>query len=182
MLKILISTEDGLNDCEKLERTDVSEYHAFHIRKPNWTLSELRKYLSELPEKWKDIAVLHSHFELINEFNVKGLHLNEFNRSKEISNDLKPYIISTSFHLIEDLLMDTSTYEYVFLSPIYDSISKKEYKSSFGLDDLLQVNKSSHHQIIALGGVDTSKFDECSSLGFSGIGLLGSFWDSDNNV
>jgi len=64
---------------------------------------------------------------LLNEFNIKGIHLNEKNRREGILEKFYSDIRSTSFHSIEDLVADKSKYEYVFLSPIFDSISKIGY-------------------------------------------------------
>jgi len=39
MLKILVSTEEGAKDSERLKHTDTSAFHALHIRKPNWCIN-----------------------------------------------------------------------------------------------------------------------------------------------
>lgn len=175
---ILFSTEDSMSDVSRLETTSAIDFHAFHIRKPNWSKEKLGKYISGLPEEWRSIAVLYSHFELLSEFNIKGIHLNEKNRSEGVAAVYHSNVLSTSFHSIDDLLADHSNYEYVFLSPIFDSISKKGYKSAFSFDDLKQVNTESSHAIIALGGLDLIKIDVCNSLGFKGVAILGSFWST----
>jgi len=175
---ILFSTEDSMSDVSRLESTSASDFHAFHIRKPNWSKEKLEEYITHLPLEWLSISVLHSHFDLLNDFNIKGIHLNEKNRSEGIDAKYHSNILSTSFHTIEDLVADESNYEYVFLSPIFDSISKQGYKSAFNFEYLKQVNTESSHDIIALGGVDSNKFKECKSLGFKGVAILGSFWNT----
>ena len=42
MLKIFISTDEGANDSERLKQTDDLAFHALHIRKPNWGISQVR--------------------------------------------------------------------------------------------------------------------------------------------
>ena len=44
MLKIFISTEEGKKDSERLKHTDSSEFHALHIRNPNWGIKHVRVY------------------------------------------------------------------------------------------------------------------------------------------
>lgn len=179
MKQILLSTDDAVTDISRLEKTVASDFHSFHIRKPNWSRSQLEMYLKTLPKVWKDRSVLHSHFDLIHDFNLKGIHLNEKNRSEGAGKSFYPHIISTSFHSIDDLLGDHSNYEYVFLSPVFDSISKAGYRSAFSTEELRRVNKLSKHRIIALGGVRSELMGTCKDMGFSGVALLGAFWHKE---
>ena len=80
MKLILFSTEDSKNDVSRLEKTSAAAYHSFHVRKPNWSSEELELYINALPSAWKEITVLHAHFELCEKYNLKGIHLNEKNR------------------------------------------------------------------------------------------------------
>lgn len=176
MIQILFSTEDSVNDIDGLEQTSALDFHSFHIRKPKWSRSKLEAYVSALPDDWRERSVLHSHFDLIHDFDLKGIHLNEKNRREGVSKIFHSNIISTSFHSIEDLLEDHTKYAYVFLSPIFDSISKVGYKTPFSVEDLRRVNTISKHNIIALGGVRPELKDTCKDFGFSGVAFLGAFW------
>ena len=75
------------------------------------------------------------------------------NRTIEI-NRIVPNRVSYSEHSMEeiqDLVFDT---DYVFLSPIFDSISKVGYQSKFDDLESLKVNlKNTKTKDIALGGV-----------------------------
>jgi len=174
--QILFSTDDAVTDISRLEKTVASDFHSFHIRKPNWSRSELETYVENLPKTWRDKSVIHHHFDLCNTYSLKGIHLNEKNRREAgvVSQGFK--IISTSFHSIDDLLGDHSKYEYVFLSPVFDSISKAGYRSAFSTEELRRVNKLSKHRIIALGGIKPERIDACKDMGFSGVAFLGAFW------
>ena len=48
MLKIFISTDEGANDSERLKQTDDLAFHALHIRKPNWGISQVRYNIDQL--------------------------------------------------------------------------------------------------------------------------------------
>ena len=67
-----------------------------------------------------------------------------------------------------------SDYDYVTLSPIFDSISKQGYKSAFKLMELK--NKIKGKKVVALGGVTPDKFSYLKSIGFKGAALLGYFF------
>ena len=96
------------------------------------------------------------------------------------------------FHSLKELEDYKEKYEYAFLSPIFDSISKVGYKSNFDLQEIksfLQKQKAlpfgeglGGASIIALGGIDETKIEICRQLGFAGVAVLGAIWNSKNPV
>ncbi|HXD94336.1 MAG TPA: thiamine phosphate synthase, partial [Bacteroidia bacterium] len=70
-------------------------------------------------------------------------------------------------------------YEYVFLSPVFDSISKTGYKSNFDLENLKPFLKK-HKNVIALGGVNTKNIELIKQVGFSGAAFIGAVWQNKN--
>lgn len=70
-----------------------------------------------------------------------------------------------------------------FISPVFDSISKKEYKSKFNLEELQNsplLRREDRGEAIALGGIDEDKILPCLELGFAGIAVCGAIWQSNN--
>lgn len=86
------------------------------------------------------------------------------------------------FHSLKELEDCKEKYDYAFLSPIFDSISKSGYKSKFDLSEIKGFLKSRSENIIALGGIDEDKIEIIKDLGFQGIALLGSIWHSEYPV
>lgn len=86
------------------------------------------------------------------------------------------------FHSLKELENCKEKYDYAFLSPVFDSISKAGYESHMDLKEVEKVLKNREDKIIALGGIDEDKIDTVKVLGFSGIALLGAIWKSDNPV
>lgn len=162
-----------------------------HLRHPNASIDEMRRYLRVVPEDILPHITLHDHYSLTREFNIGGLHLNS--RNPFIPDVLSDYIsnksirISRSCHSLEEIenlcnpslknqFFDGSSLEYVTLSPIFDSISKKGYKSRFNLNELKGILPSVPMKVIALGGVQPSYFSQLKSAGFGGAALLGYFF------
>jgi len=199
MLNIVFSLPDQTNKeiehIHELLLDDNIDY--LHLRKPSFDANQLKNFINKIDEDLHYKIVIHSHYHLINEFDLAGINLNkkslnqlEFsdevnkcfiqplvvkNRQIEV-NRFQPYIVSYSAHSIDEisnLPFDTS---YVFLSPIFDSISKLNYISSFDLDDLKEKLKILKTKVIALGGVKTAHFSQLKSLGFRGYARLGSYW------
>ena len=95
----------------------------------------------------------------------------------------------SKFHSLKELEECKEKYEYAFLSPIFDSISKVGYKSKFSHElhqftrnKLEKISVISGKNIFALGGIDEDKIEICRELGFAGVAVLGAIWQNENPV
>lgn len=141
-----------------------------HIRKPQWTIELTAQLINAIPEVLHPKLKLHDHFDLLEQYNLAGVHLNRRNPTPHP----KAKSVSRSCHCIEQL-EESAHYDYITLSPIFDSISKAGYRSAFDLEKL-----KSHligRKVVALGGVTPSKFPILKQTGFFGAAMLGYFWE-----
>ncbi len=145
-----------------------------HIRKPGASLRDIKNLIEDIPYALRKRLKLHGHFELLNEFNLGGVHIN----SRCPIAPPTAHAISRSCHSLEEL-EDCEKYEYVTLSPIFDSISKSGYRSAFDLDEIKGKIRSKN--VIALGGVDPAKFHILEETGFAGAAMLGCVWNDIDN-
>lgn len=99
-----------------------------HLRKPSSTIEACRELLRQIPERWHSRIVLHDHFPLTGEFHLHGVHLN---RRCPHAPDGYMGSISCSCHSLEEVAKKKPTSDYVFLSPIFNSISKAGYEAAF---------------------------------------------------
>ena len=95
-----------------------------HLRKPEASLEAYKQLLLQIPEQWHSRIVLHEHFELAEEYKLHGIHLN---RRYSVAPNAYHGSISYSCHTIEEVITQKESKDYVFLSPIFDSISKVEF-------------------------------------------------------
>ena len=101
-----------------------------HLRQPDTEPVSSERLLTLLPESHHNQIVVTDHFYLKDEFNLRGRHVN--GRKPEAPVGYKGHI-SKSFHLIDDLKAEKKNFNYVLLSPIFDSISKSNYTSAFDM-------------------------------------------------
>ena len=106
-----------------------------HVRKPEATQAELQALLEQIDSPVRERIALHQHHELAAEFGITGLHFTEKNRLAKHSEDLEAlksngFIISTSLHDPADLETLPHCFDYAFLGPVFDSISKENYKAN----------------------------------------------------
>ena len=185
---LLISPEkDIVGEAKTVSKLFSHGLEIFHLRKPHWNVEQAQRYLESIPKEFHNKIVLHSHFQLTDRFGLKGIHLNEEN--KKLIEQFRSYkIISASFHSLPDLKENNFSYQYVFLSPIYNSISKTGYNSNFDLklltEDITKLKRENNSlpSIIALGGIDAGNIMKVKEAGFSGAAFLGAVWESKNPV
>lgn len=148
----------------------------FHLRKPEIDKDSIRKLLDKWAPRYAGNIVIHQYPELVKEYHLKGFHIpNNFNADKS---DAHP--IGRSLHTLEDIINHSGEYQYVFVSPLFDSISKKGYKANFSLKELqetLSNIKSTKTKYIGLGGIDTCNFSKVKHIGLHGAAVLGAIWN-----
>lgn len=158
----------------------------FHLRKPEMSFLKYRNLLEAVDPSFRNRVVIHSHHSLAQSFKLKGIHYTEKSRP-EMLHSVKDCTISTSFHELQQLKKLSNNYQsmidYAFLSPVYDSISKRDYQSAqFDILELKAVLKSTPFPIFALGGVEIEKIEELAELGFRGAAVIGSVWNATNPI
>ena len=147
-----------------------------HLRKPDSSIDECRNLLAKLSAKQRAKIVVHDYSELYFEFSLKGIHIN-----KNVITLPEGYsgIKTRSCHSFEEVKRYKNCYDYLFLSPIFDSISKVGYKSAFTNDELLNASKVGiiDERVIALGGITPDKIPYLKELNFGGVAMLGSIYN-----
>lgn len=172
-----ISPENGVKDEQKrIVGFLENGIDIFHIRKPKLTLEQTKYYLDEFPLNVRERLTIHYHNSLALEFGLGGVHYGIKNPFvKPIEKNLRK---SYSSHSINEMLEAIKIFDYVFLSPIYNSISKEGYNAKFRIEDLKELNLI-NEKVIALGGVKKDRFEELKSIGFGGAAMLGELWEEN---
>ena len=128
--------------------------------------------LNELSSEERSRIVVHDYPELYYEFSLKGFHIN-----KNIVKYPEGYqgFKTRSCHSLEEVKLYKNDFDYVFLSPIFDSISKQGYKSAFTEDELRRASEEGiiDEKVVALGGVTYDRISLLKDLGFGGAAMMG---------
>ena len=180
MKLILLTPPDFFVEEDKILTALFEEgLDVLHLRKPGCEPVYSERLLTLLPECHHDQIVVHEHFYLKDEFNLRGIHLN--NRNPEPPANYKGHI-SKSFHDIDTMKKEKRNFNYVFLSPIFDSISKSGYKSAFETNVLEDASARGikNKKVMALGGVSAENMRTIRELGFGGVVVLGDLWNRFN--
>lgn len=176
-MKIIAITTPNFIECEASVIPHLLQLgiDLVHIRKPSATSEQLALLLDSLPTWCYDQLVVHDCLELANKYNLKGVHLNR--RNHTVPDNFKGSV-SMSCHSLEEVEIKKDMADYVFLSPIFNSISKNGYNSAFSKEELHNAMKQGtiDKKVIALGGVSLANIETVKDLGFGGAALLGDIW------
>ena len=143
-----------------------------HLRKPGSAEAECAGLLEALSEDERARVVVHDHFGLAARYGLMGIHLNSRNPSAPEGFRGQ---LSRSCHSLEEVRRFKPECGYVFLSPVFDSISKQGYSAAFSPDTLSRASAEGiiDSKVFALGGVTPDKAGLLSTLGFGGAVMLG---------
>lgn len=173
MLKIAITRPDAIcGETAIIRRLLANGFDIVHLRKPDADVDYCRGVLAELTSQERTRIVVHNHCALYEEFALRGIHLN-----KNVSYYPDSYrgTRTRSCHSFEEVVRFKHECDYLFLSPIFDSISKAGYHSAFSFEQLRKAADEGiiDSKVIALGGVTLDKIPLLESLGFGGVAMLG---------
>ncbi len=171
MLRIAITPPEIRRDeCEYISTILDEGWDRVHLRHPSADCEEMKKILDGLSPFHRSRVKLHSHFDLVGEYGLCGIHLNA--RNNTIPHGFRGEI-SKSIHSLKELEGIPSSLAYVTLSPIFDSISKQGYSRQWDNDSLSQSVSSASIPVIALGGVSPAHVSWLTDMGFAGYAVLG---------
>ena len=193
---IVISAPDFLpGEAEAVTALLEAGAWRVHVRKPAAGSDSIARLLEHIPAALYSRISLHDHHELAARFGVGGVHLNSRNPSVP---DGFGGMVSRSCHSIAELSQYSSVCDYMFLSPIFDSISKSGYASRFSLEEIrrrivagsdvatarMDVMSSDGNcrsvdwgRVFALGGVCPDNVRLLEEAGFGGAAVLGYIWE-----
>lgn len=194
MKLIVISSSKTIVEHETQIITKLFEagLNTFHLRKHNTSTRKTKEIIKAIPEKYHNRIVIHAHHSLALRFNLKGIHLTKIHKERRFKTWLIIKLIklnnpnttiSTSFANIGKLfeLHPPYKYDYVFLSPIFDSLTSK-FQSGFTENSLSTALAKTNLNVIARGGIDVGVIKKSYDIGFNGLAFYSTIWNKENPI
>lgn len=180
---------DIANETAKINRLFELGLEELHIRKPRNSYKQTRKYIQEIDETYHNRLIIHEHYTLLNEFNLKGIHTSKSYFSGLIGKinrwnlpDLTDKTLSTTVSRLSDLTSIDHKFDKVFVGPVFTKYSQHNTKTNFDSFELKNKLSQVEKPIYALGGIEQSKVQRLLNIGFNGMVLQSAIWKSDNIV
>lgn len=175
------------NEHNLLNKLFDEGLEVFHLRKKEYSLTQMMQYLDAIPEQFHHKIVLHSHFQLLAYYNLKGSHFNKQYPLKKFRKEATPELLNTvlskhtscSVHSLVDIQKLDHNYDYVFISPVFDSISNRGYNAKIKIKSFQKFLDFPDRQVkvIALGGIKDENIPLACCANFDGVALLGHIWN-----
>jgi thiamine-phosphate pyrophosphorylase len=127
---------------------------------------------------------LHHHHFLAEEYGIGRLHFPEVLR-KEKSDEYfyekkeTGFVLSTSIHDLKERATLLTCFDYCLFGPVFDSISKQGYAGVM-VEDFVIPQKQGV-KVVAVGGIHEGNLTKALEMGFDGVAVLGSVWNTGND-
>ena len=153
-----------------------------HLRKPKASRKELSAWIEQISPEYRRRIVLHDHHSLVREYHLGGIHLNGRNPDVPSWAANGSITISRSCHFLEEVARYKAECDYLFLSPIYDSISKEGYGAAFSRATIATARERGiiDEKVYALGGISAANLPAVTAMGFGGAAVLGDLWMAES--
>jgi len=176
-----------INEIDTIHSLFENGLELLHIRKPDFSETEMTAFLSEIKSDFRQQLVLHSHHQLALAFGIHRIHFTEKRRIEMAEESLKNwkesgFKLSTSIHNMIDFEQLSNVFDYAFFGPVFESISKPNYASDIDFEKELHHRKNNKTAIIALGGITADKIKTALEYGFDDVALLGTLWNSNHPI
>ena len=185
MRDVIVITKPEMfpGEAEVVNTLFANGMQRLHLRKPGASEQEMAEWIGRIDLPFRQRIIVHDHHRLLRTMGLGGIHLNARNpeapawfsaeRQKRGS-----VTLSRSCHSLEEIAQWKGVCDYLFLSPIFDSISKGGYTSAFTRETLLQAYHDGlfSKPVYALGGVSADNIRSIYDYGFAGAAVIGSLW------
>jgi len=184
MLILISDHELFLRESEEINGLFESGLELFHVRHANLTDQDFCALIEGVEEKYRHRLVAHHNHSAARKMGIHRFHFTEDSRAdwekKKWKGRKEGEIYSTSVHSVESYNELPEFFSYCFISPVFDSISKM---TKVAVEFELSKRKPGHPvKMIGLGGIYAGNVDKAIKMGFDGVAVLGSIWNSEEPV
>jgi thiamine-phosphate pyrophosphorylase len=193
-MKLIVISNSGSIEDEAQIITQLFEagLETFHLRKHKLSTRKMKEFIKKIPEHFHNRIVIHSHHNLARKFNLRGIHLTKSHKKRKFRTWLSikliqlknPNIIITTSYTTTGQILETGkkyNKNYVFLSPIFDSLSSK-FQGGFTEHSLKSAIQKSEIDIVARGGIDIDAIEKSFKIGFRGVAFYSAIWKKKDPV
>jgi len=166
------------NETEIINALFEEGLEVLHLRKPGFDEVQMREFISKIDQRFHPRIMIHSHYEMLDVYALKGLHFTE--KTKHLLPDYDDVQCSKSMavHELAELKSVRPTVGYILLSPLFPSVSKEGYSKQWDVEELkTELAKTHGFGTVALGGITLKNVKTVKELGFQDFALLGSIWE-----
>ena len=175
MKLIVMTSADFFVEEDKILNSLFDEgLDLLHIRKPDSEPVYAERLLTLLPSDYHKRIIVHEHYYLKDEFGLGGIHLHHGATAPAGYKGM----MSASCHTLDEVKEMKSRMSYVFLSPVFDSITAPEHTAAFTAEQLIAARRQGiiDKKVMAVGGISVENIQQAKECGFGGVVVMGDIW------
>jgi thiamine-phosphate pyrophosphorylase len=193
-MKLIIISNSSIieNEAQVITKLFEAGLLSLHLRKRKMSRWRMKRLIKQIPKHFHNRIIIHSNHSLAFRFKLKGIHLGSKYKEKKASTILivwllkllRPFIeITMSFHTLGEVYDPKHDFEYnyVFLSPIFNSVTSK-FQSGFSEHSLKVALEKTNWNIVARGGINMENIESAYRIGFKGLAFYSALWTADDPI
>lgn len=191
-MKLIVISSSSNKDTEQSiikEMIDMG-LPTLHLRKPQMSTENMKKYLEEFTPEQRKHIVIHSHHRILWDYHLKGIHLTKSHKKRPFRAWLTQQVIkikrgddftlSTSCSSLSSMAASYNEFQYVMLTPVFGQT--QEHRPNFSRGTLDVIMAKYPGKIIARGGANVEAIEKAKEIGFAGLAFHNFIWKSPDPV
>jgi thiamine-phosphate pyrophosphorylase len=144
---------------------------------------ELAIRLKQILSSYRIPLIINDRLDVTLAANADGLHIGQNDMPYETARRILGYdkIIGLSVETREQAMQaNLLDVDYIGLSPVFDTNTKKDINTPLGLDGIRDVVSFTRHPTVAIGGINLSNAQDILRSGANGIAVVSAIISAEN--
>jgi thiamine-phosphate pyrophosphorylase len=182
---VLLTPNDGSWDPKVVRRLFDAGLSRLHVQvRKDWERRHYEQFILSLPPAYWPRLVLAEEPELVEERALGGFQMHPGERIPR--RWPQHATVSAKCHDYDELRCTDKGCGYVFLAPLFESVSKKDHRPRRTLREFEVIlgrwKAEGGAPVMALGGITPHTAPKAREMGFDGIAFIGSVWKQPDPV
>ncbi len=156
------------------------------LREKTQDLSAFRQLALQLKATLRPFnipLIINDHVEIAQEIDADGVHIGQSDLSPDEARKIlgPKKIIGWSVESLKELIIanQLTSIDYIAASAVFQSKTKPDCKTYWGLDGLRKIVALSKHPVMAIGGIKLDNISMIMDSGACGAAVIGAIHDHD---
>jgi thiamine-phosphate pyrophosphorylase len=185
-LVVITNPYDVKNEIEIINRLFSEGLDELHIRKPKYDRVKMKKFIADIDSEYHSKLVLHTHYSLVNVFDIHKIHLGHdwiFNAATNFYLNTvilkgKKVLKSTTITDCKSLYKPIAGINEIMLGPVFAKFTYFTDNQLIKTETLQKALRHSKLPVTALGGVCSQNLEFFKNVGFKGAAMQSNIWKS----
>jgi thiamine-phosphate pyrophosphorylase len=189
-IRVITHPDSMQDEARRINQLFEAGLACLHLRKPAASGKDFERLLEGVLPAFRSRVILHAHFHLLDKYDVQGIHFTEAHRRALLETELQQWlddmhgqgkVASTAVHAKTSVRQLQAGFDYVLVSPVFESISKAGYTPAEHWN-VQELKKQTGATLVGLGGIDAGKLAAAARLGFEEVAVLGAVWQEPSQA